>query len=269
MFFGSNKKQSQVSRTKTNKRSVNKRNPRKKIVFSFPWKKAMFMGFIVLPIFLFVGMSQWIQNPENMKIDLVRVSGELRILDKGKLHAIIEPYTKTNLYLLDAEGLEKALEDNPWVQSASMTRILPDTLRVNVVEQNPVALWGKDAMLADDGQIIHAVWDEQKEELPTLYSPTVKGRNMAQGFLKIRQWMKGFPIRMTEFTENARGSWKIKLENGLVLKIGRDHQQKRLKRFMVAYKQSLMGSIDEIKVIDLRYTNGFAVQWKKGYSSQG
>ena len=72
---------------------------------------------------------------------------------------------------------------------------------------------------------------------------------------------------MVEFKEDARGSWRIKLENGIVLKIGREHQAKRLKRFMVAYDQSLNEVLDKISVVDLRYTNGFAVKWKKGLSA--
>jgi len=40
-----------------------------------------------------------------------------------------------------------------------------------------------------------------------------------------------------------------------------------LKRFMVAYEQSLNDVLDKISVVDLRYTNGFAVKWKKGLSA--
>jgi hypothetical protein len=38
---------------------------------------------------------------------------------------------------------------------------------------------------------------------------------MATGFIKIRKMMKGFPVKLVEFKEDARGSWRIKLENGM------------------------------------------------------
>ena len=90
---------------------------------------------------------------------------------------------------------------------------------------------------------------------------------MAASFIRVRRWMKGFPIKIVSFKEDARGSWKVKLENGLTLKIGRDQQKKRLRRFMVGYEESLASVIDKISSVDLRYTNGFAVQWKKGLSA--
>ena len=36
---------------------------------------------------------------------------------------------------------------------------------------------------------------------------------------------------------------------------------------MVGYEQSLSGVMNKIHSVDLRYTNGFAVQWKKGLSA--
>ena len=227
----------------------------------------MWLVLIIAPVALFIGTYQWIQNPESLTIKSVEVTGDLTILDKSQLQPVIEPFTKTNLYLLDAKALETAIENNPWVHSASMTRIWPNKLKVKIFEQHPVAFWGEKAMLAENGEIIKAVLTEKKGVLPTLYSPTDKGRNMATGFLKIRKWMRGSPLKMVEFKEDARGSWKIKLENGVTLNIGRDQQEKRLKRFMVGYEQSLVKVIDKISVVDLRYTNGFAVQWKKGLSA--
>jgi len=153
---------------------------------------------------------------------------------------------------------------NRW---AALTHVWPNKLIVKIYEQKPVAHWGKAQMLAENGEIIKASMEKEKRELPLLYSPNGSGRNMANGFLEIRKMMKGFPVKLVEFKEDARGSWRIKLENGMTLKIGREHQAKRLKRFMVAYEQSLNTVLDKISVVDLRYTNGFAVKWKKGLSA--
>ncbi len=235
--------------------------------FSVPWKSIALTVLVIAPLALAVGTYQWIQSPQNLTITSVEVKGDLDILDKAQLQPVIEPFTKTNLYLLDQKALETAIEDNPWVYSASMTKIWPDKLIIKIFEQRPVAFWGKDEMLAENGEIIKASLKKQQGKLPVLYSPNNKGRNMATGFLKIREWMKDFPLKMVEFREDTRGSWQIKLENGMTLKIGREHQEKRLRRFMVGYTESLKSVINNVKTIDLRYTNGFAVKWKKGLSA--
>ncbi len=234
---------------------------------NLPWKRVAFYLLMLLPVIGVIATYQWIQNPENLTIKTVEVTGDLKVLDKKVLQPVIEPYAKTNLYLLDSDALEKDIEANPWVHSASMTKVWPDKLVIKIFEQKPVAYWGKHAMLADNGEIIEAVLENGKADLPTLFSPNEKGRNMATGFLKIRKWMEGFPLKIVQFKEDTRGSWQVKLENGMTLKIGRNQQEKRLRRFMVGYKERLINVIDKISVVDLRYTNGFSVKWKKGLSA--
>jgi len=232
--------------------------------FSISWRPVMWTALLLAPVAAITGSYFWIQNPENLTIKSVEVTGDLSVLNKTQLQPIIESFAKTNLYLLDVDGLEKKIESNPWVHSASMTHVWPDKLTVRIYEQQPVAYWGDKAMLAENGEIIKAVLADKSNDLPLLYSPENKGRNMATGFLKIRKMMKGFPVKLVEFKEDARGSWKIKLENGMTLKVGREHQEKRLRRFMVAYQESLKDVVEKISVVDLRYTNGLAVKWKKG-----
>ena len=255
--------------SKQNKRrpqATRRNQPRPSLQFRFllPWKSIALTILVVAPLALAVGMYQWIQDPQNLTISSVEVKGDLNILDKDQLKPVIEPFTKTNLYLLDQKALETAIESNPWVHSASMTKIWPDKLIVKIFEQRPVAFWGDKEMLAENGEIIKASLPKEKGNLPLLYSPSDKGRNMATGFLKIREWMKDFPLKMVEFKEDRRGSWQIKLQNGMTVKIGREHQKKRLRRFMVGYDHSLKQVINNVKTVDLRYTNGFAVKWKNG-----
>lgn len=232
--------------------------------FSLPWKTIALTVLVVAPVVVAIGTYQWIQDPQNLTITSVEVKGDLNILDKEQLQPVIEPFTKTNLYLLNEKALETAIENNPWVHSASMTKIWPDKLIITIHEQHPVAFWGDKEMLAENGEIIKASLPKEKGNLPLLYSPNDKGRNMATGFLQIRKWMKDFPLKMVEFKEDSRGSWQIKLQNGMTVKIGREHQEKRLRRFMVGFDHSLKQVINDVKTVDLRYTNGFAVKWKNG-----
>ncbi len=249
-----------------------RRNPVKKSIsfsgfhFNFPWKALWLSLFIGLPIVLIAGGKYWMKDPQHLTIKSVEVTGDLNVLNKKLLQPVIEGFVKTNLYLLDTKGLEKAVEENEWVNSASLTKVWPDKLIIRIHEHKPVAFWGKKAMLSQQGEIINAVLPEKQGLLPLLYSPEKKGRNMAAEFLKIRDLMKDFPVKLVEFKEDARGSWRIKLENGLIVKIGRHQHEKRMKRFMVGYREKLISVVEKIHTVDLRYTNGFAVKWKKGRS---
>jgi len=130
--------------------------------FNLSVKPMLWVIAVALPVVAVLGLYQWIQNPENLTITSVEVTGEFKVLDKTQLQPLIESYAKTNLYLLDEKNLERALENNPWVQSAALTHVWPNKLIVKIYEQKPVAHWGKAQMLAENGEIIKASMAKDK-----------------------------------------------------------------------------------------------------------
>ncbi|HIO92722.1 MAG TPA: FtsQ-type POTRA domain-containing protein [Leucothrix mucor] len=258
------KKKVQVTRRVKTKKKV--ANGVKLPVISLPninWRLVTFLSLVIIPLLAVAFALHWIKKPENLMIQSVEVQGDLRYLDKTSLQPIIKPFAKTNLYLLDAKSLEEEIEFNPWVYSASLTSVWPDKLIVKIREQDPIAFWGKEGMVNEYGDVIEVDLPKQRGKLPMLYSPFDKGREMVEGYIKIRAWMKDFPVDIVEFTEDARGSWQLTLANGMHVKIGRKEHERRLRRFMVGYRNQLIGQVETIDTVDLRYTNGFAVKWNK------
>ncbi|RVU83439.1 FtsQ-type POTRA domain-containing protein [Leucothrix sargassi] len=234
------------------------------------WRRFATALLMLAPVLLISASYIWLQRPENLTIESVNIGSSDRVnglqyLSKDELRPIVEPFVKTNLFMLDAKGLEEELEFNPWVYSASLTKVWPKKLEVTIYEERPIAFWGEGSMLNEYGEIIDAELPEKIGQLPVLYSPEDNGRMMVENYLKVQQWTRDFPVKIVEFREDARGSWQLKLENGLTVNIGRDKQEKRLRRFVVGYKRELAESIDKIHTVDLRYTNGFAVKWKSNW----
>lgn len=225
---------------------------------------------VLAPVLLVSASYIWLSRPENLTIVAVKISSSdrvngLRYLSNEELNPIVEPFVKTNLFMLDAKGLEEELEFNPWVYSASLTKIWPKKLEVTIYEERPIAFWGEGSMLNEYGEIIDAELPDKVGQLPILFSPEDNGRMMVENYLKVQQWTRDFPVKIVEFREDARGSWQLKLENGLTVNIGREEQEKRLRRFVVGYKRELAENIEKIHTVDLRYTNGFAVKWKSNW----
>jgi cell division protein FtsQ len=225
------------------------------------WKLVTPLSFVIIPLLFVILVNSWIKKPENLMIRSVEVQGNLKYLDRSTLQPIIEPFVKTNLYLLDKKNLEEEIEFNPWVYSASLTSMWPDKLVVKIQEQNPIAFWGDEGMVNEFGEVIDVNLPLQKSKLPVLYSPFDKGREMVESYVKIRQWMKDFPVDIVEFKEDTRGSWLLTLANGMKVKVGRKEHERRLRRFIVGYTNRLVEQVKKIESVDLRYTNGFAVKW--------
>ena len=68
--------------------------------------------------------------------------------------------------------------------------------------------------------------------------------------------------------EDERQSKTLVLTDGLVLSIGDGDVSKKITRFITAYEQYLAKNLNEVKKVDLRYTNGLAVEWKSPQFAQ-
>lgn len=214
-------------------------------------------------------LTVWINNPASLPIQRVDWQSEFRYLDRNELQALIEPHVQTNLYLLDEVTLESELESHPWIRAVSLRKAWPDELLLNVEEQLPIAFWGEGQLLNQFGEIFTAELPEKLGEFPLIYSPKNNGRAMAERFISMSRSMNRLGLKIAELTEDDSGAWSMKLHDGQDVMIGRKEQEKRIKRFGVGYTQSLRSRFSEIRSVDLRYTNGFAIEWKRGSKGAG
>jgi cell division protein FtsQ len=90
---------------------------------------------------------------------------------------------------------------------------------------------------------------------------------MAESYLQVTNQLKGIPVEVSELIEDSRGAWRLKLKGGIEVLLGNKDQEQRLARFKVAYNQALGTNAKLIRRVDLRYTNGLAVEWKQSQLS--
>lgn len=234
-------------------------------LFKRPWKPMVWLLAPILVIAIFLSAKSWLNNASNLMITNVDVVGKLRYSDPDAIRAIVEPFVSTNLHLIDATLMEEELEFEPWIKSVAITKRWPTEVMIEVVEQTPVAFWGDDRLVNHLGEIFDATLESQKGIIPVLYHPEEKGLEMIERYKVVQQWMRSASIDSVGIGEliiNARGAWQVRLTNGWLLEVGKIEQEKRIRRFLVAYKKELMDKEDKIKKIDLRYTNGLVVSWK-------
>lgn len=165
---------------------------------------------------------------------------------------------------VDLGRIRHAVETIPWVDRVSVARSWPRALTVQVVEQTPVARWGEHGLVNLRGEMF--VQDSRfiPAELPELVGPEGKQAEMTQRFLDIEPRLVAISMRPTRLTLDERGAWEIALENGVTLRLGREHVDERFDRFLRAAVRVVTGREGEIAYVDLRYANGFAVGWRAG-----
>jgi cell division protein FtsQ len=70
-------------------------------------------------------------------------------------------------------------------------------------------------------------------------------------------------MRLAALDLDARGAWQLELANGVSVRLGRRQVDERLDRFIQTALPVVGGRASEISYIDMRYSNGFAIGWKR------
>jgi cell division protein FtsQ len=161
--------------------------------------------------------------------------------------------------------IKQELELLAWVDVATVKRQWPDKVVVRLVEHEPIAFWGDEGMINSRGELFFPELTTSKYgNLPVFIGPDGTSANMMKAFIKMNTSIENSEEKITHLEMNARRAWKVELKNGLRMQLGRENITQRFTRFKDVYELTVSKYIDVIELIDLRYTNGFAVQWREG-----
>ena len=161
-----------------------------------------------------------------------------------------------------------ALLDIPWVREVSITRIWPDSLKVIVSEQDASARWGDFGLLNHSGESFSPNIESIPKDLSILLGPADSVVKLLEKFRTIQNALQSLPFRLgiVSVTLNNRRSWSFVLKNGVTVIIGRYAFEDRFNRFLKIIPTFFPDQINEIKSIDLRYSNGLSVFWKNKFN---
>ena len=118
-------------------------------------------------------------------------------------------------------------------------------------------------MVNRHGEVVQVATNEKLIELPLFKGPQGTAKMLAKRYQQMSASLAGIDLKVSELVLNERRAWQVKLNNGVLLKLGRAALNAPLSRFVAVYKDVLKEKTEKIQTVDLRYTNGFAVRWQK------
>ncbi len=87
---------------------------------------------------------------DRLRVGKLEVRGS-HFLSEGEVRELVGPAVGENILGLDIAALKARLRASPWVADATVTRTLPDTVRVEIRERVPLALAELDRLYLMDG----------------------------------------------------------------------------------------------------------------------
>ncbi len=229
------------------------------------WQWLQLPLWLLVLIVLWHAAEQWLQRP----LLQIQVSGEMQQLDARQLEQQLWRQVDASYALTDLAPLKQQLEQQAWISQVDLQRSWPDLLQVRVYEERPVARWGDQGLINEQGRIFSPA-ELFSQQLPTAFAalPQLSGPEprslalMAQ-YRDFNQILRPLGISLSGLQLEDRGAWTLTLDNGIRLLIGRGHSIEKLRRFSQIYAELLLRYADRIVQIDARYTNGLAVTWNE------
>ena len=83
---------------------------------------------------------------------------------------------------------------------------------------------------------------------------------MAAQYVAFSKLLQPLQQDIAQLVLSPRRAWRIQLESGTVLELGRDRMEDRLLRYVSTYDRSVEQLNRNLTYVDLRYSNGFAVR---------
>ncbi len=222
----------------------------------------LLMSIPLLAAGLFLGVEK-LQDPEFMPVKVVRIDGQLQRLQREDLERVVATELHGGFFSIDVAAMRSAAQGLPWVDRVDVRLVWPETLQINVTEQQPWARWQEDRVLNLRGELFQPAASEIPAGLPALSGPDGSETEVTRRYQELKAELATLGLLVTTVVLDARRAWTVTTDSGLVIKLGSKDSDARLARFIRIYPV-LQGEQSEMMQVDLRYPNGFAVLRKVG-----
>ncbi len=169
----------------------------------------------------------------------------------------------------DPERIRARLESMPWIISAAVERRLPDSVRIRIVEREPIALWqrkGKLSLVGRDGVPITGRDLGRFSDLLVIVGSDAPLH--APGLLIMLSAEPALSKRVRAAVRVGSRRWNLKLDNGIGVRLPEDGAAAAWARLADMEKRHRLLD-DDIDTIDLRLPDRLIVRTRSDRPPRG
>lgn len=226
--------------------------------------------FVVAGLLLGAIAVNWLLRLPAFALRAIHVEGEVTRNSVSTIRANAAPRLAGNFFTTDLKSGKRAFEAVPWVRQAVVQRVWPNRLRVRLEEHRAVALWASenatDRLVNSHGEVFEAnLGDVEDDSLPTLSGPEGSSLQMLAMLNRLQPVFGRVDASIDGLTLSGRGSWRVELDTGAEVELGRgsdDEVLARTERFIGTLTQVTGRYQRPLEYADLRHHDGYAVRLK-------
>ena len=209
-------------------------------------------------------VARHLATSDELAVREILVEGTTRTTP-GAVRAVLQPFLGRNLVDLALDEVAKTATRNPWVKEARVKRILPETLRVSVIERTPGALAllrGLVYVVDDGGFVMGPAGPDLPYDLPLLVGlDGYQGKDceavLARGVALLMQLNGAFPAwtRGISEVDLSRPDRVVvtRMEGGPQILLDPERIDRNLGAYM-ALQSTIARKVGETARVDLRWS---------------
>jgi cell division protein FtsQ len=158
-------------------------------------------------------------NSFGFRIATITINGR-RQLSQDEILAVGGVNGRSSLLFLDAAVVRDKLKANPWIADATVLKLYPDRLLIDIAERSAFALWqvdGRLSVISDDGAVLESYVTPHFTALPLVVGAGAQTR--AKDFLAL---LDRYP-QVRSVTKAAilvgERRWNLRLNDGLDVRL--------------------------------------------------
>lgn len=217
----------------------------------------------------------WAAHRPVFAVRAIKIDGDLAHNSVLTIRANAAPKLAGNFFTMDLAAGRRAFESVPWVRQATVKRVWPNRIKVQLEEHKPAALWSNsanaddasDKMVNSFGEVFEAnVGDVEDDALPALRGPDGSSAQMLRMIGRLQPEFAAMEAHIDTLELSGRGSWRLALDTGAEVELGRGSDDE-----VIARTRRFIATLPEVRAryaqhpllyADLRHNDGYAVRLK-------
>jgi cell division protein FtsQ len=198
-------------------------------------------------------------NSAGFRITTVAINGRKQ-LSQDEVLAIGGVNGRSSLLFLDAATVRDKLKTNPWIADATILKLYPGRLQIDIVERTAFALWQQDgrlSVISDDGAVLEPYMSRRFVSLPLVVGKGAADK--ARDFLALLDRYPQVRAATKAAIYVGERRWNLRLKDGLDIRLPENDVGNALALLTKLDKDDRLFSRDIVSV-DMRLPDRLTVQ---------
>ena len=177
----------------------------------------------------------------------------------------------------DLSPIYRSVLSHPWVKEATVRRIWPNKILVNLREHNIIGVWSDGRFISQAGSLLRfdklqseSIRSEKKCLLLQLDGPPGTVLSVLEKARMIYSKASSIGLQPTSLQLSTQYDWRVLFSNGLKMELGGDNLgtpiTERLDNFFNSIDWYRENVKKDLVSVDLRYAQGFAFEERQKFN---